>query len=274
MREPPASSTPVVPLDALRFQFQPVVALGDGAAGWHEALVRWHLPDGTVRGPLDVLPYWLAPIRLPAFTQFTVQSAAESLQAHPDARLSVNLSPRQVTHPVVLRLLEALLPSVRGRLIVELTEQRYRDLVGLWSSLATLGADLDVVLLDDVTCDDLRRRWRIDAPVDGIKLDRSVLARLLDPDDREAISRLVRDAASRYAIVVAEGIENPSHLEVLEGLGVTHVQGFGLGRPGTQLVEDVSARALARSGSAAASCGPRPDAPPPGAPRAAADSGN
>jgi EAL domain-containing protein (putative c-di-GMP-specific phosphodiesterase class I) len=274
MREPPASSPPVVPLDALRFQFQPVVAIGAGATGWHEALIRWHLPDGTVRGPLDVLPYWLAPIRLPAFTEFTVQSAAESLQAHPDARLSVNLSPRQVTHPVVLRLLEALLPTVRGRLIVELTEQRYRDLVGLWSSLATLGADLDVVLLDDVTCDDLRRRWRIDAPVDGIKLDRSVLARLLDPDDREGVSRLVREAAGRYAIVVAEGIEDAAQLEVLEGLGVTHVQGFGLGRPGPHLVADASARVLVQNRSKVTPCGPRPDVPPPGSSRSAGDSGD
>lgn len=272
MREPPTPSTRVVPLDALRFQFQPVVALGDGASGWHEALIRWHLPDGTVRGPLEVLPYWLAPVRLPAFTQFTVQRAVESLQAHPDARVSVNLSPHQVTHPVVLRLLEALLPAVRGRLIVELTEQRYRDLVGLWSSLAKLGADLDVVLLDDVTCDDLRRRWRIDAPVDGIKLDRSVLARLLDPDDRDGVSRLVREAAGRYAIVVAEGIEDASQLDVLEGLGVTHVQGFGLGRPGPRLVEDVSVRALGPARAKAVPSGPRPDVPPPVSPRSTIES--
>ncbi len=273
MREPPASTPPVVPLEALRFQFQPVVALHEGSDGWHEALIRWHLPDGTVRGPLDVLPYWLAPIRLPAFTQFTVQRAAESLQAQPDVRLSVNLSPRQVTHPVVMRLLEALLPTVRGRLIVELTEQRYRDLVGLWSSLATLGADLDVVLLDDVTCEDLQRRWRIDAPVDGIKLDRSVLARLIDPDDREGVSRLVREAAVRYAIVVAEGIEDPSQLDVLEGLGVTHVQGFGLGRPSPVLLGDVSAQALARGTAKATQTVPRSDGPAPGSRRLGADSG-
>ncbi len=274
MREPPRSPVPIVPLDALRFQFQPVVALHDGVDGWHEALVRWHLPDGTVRGPLDVLPYWLAPVRLPAFTQFTVQHAAESLQVEPGARLSVNLSPRQVTHPVVVRLLEALLPAVRGRLIVELTEQRYRDLAGLWSSLAVLGADLDVVLLDDVTCEDLQRRWRIDAPVDGIKLDRSVLARLLDPDDHRATARLVREAAARYAIVVAEGIEDPAQLDALEGLGVTHVQGFGLGRPSPVLVGDVSARALGRSAATGAAAEARKDATPPRSQRATTDWGD
>jgi len=222
-------------IDQLGFQYQPVVPVEPGLAGWHEALLRWHLPDGTIRGPQDVLPYWLGPHRQPTFTRFTVDRAAELLQQDPAARLSINLSPRQVMHPTAMATLTDLLPTIRGRLIVEVTEQRYRNVGGLWSTLETLAARCDLVLLDDLTVDDLGRRSRAHAPVDGIKLDRSVLVALVDPDRRAATAEAIQVAAERYEIVVAEGVEDPRHLTLLEGLGVTHAQGFGIGRPAAQL---------------------------------------
>jgi EAL domain-containing protein (putative c-di-GMP-specific phosphodiesterase class I) len=255
---------PAPALDHLRFLYQPVVPLDAGQAGWHEALVRWQLPDGTVRGPLDILPHWLGPSRQAAFTRFTIDQAAARLQADPSARLSVNLSPAQVTHPTAIGALEGLLGGVRGRLIVELTEQPYRDLGSLWSSLAALGERCDLVLLDDVTADDLDRRVRLHAPVDGIKLDRSVLLRLLDPDRRVVTGDLVRMAAERHEIVVAEGLEDPRHVEALDGLGVTHVQGFGIGIPVTDPAVAAVAALRMREGTAP----PRPTAVAGGSPTA------
>jgi len=232
MADPPH---PPPSLEQLGFQYQPVAPLQPGLAGWHEALVRWHLPDGTIRGPLDVLPYWLGPHRQPTFTRFTVDHAAAVLQRDTHARLSINLSPRQVVHPNALASLEGVLPALRGRLIVEVTEQRYRDVGGLWSSLEALAERCDLVILDDLTLDDLDLESRAHAPVDGIKLDRSVLAALVDPDRRAATAEAVRATAGRYTIVVAEGLEDPRHVEALDGLGVTHVQGFGIGHPAAQL---------------------------------------
>lgn len=226
------------PLDALRFLYQPVEALSGHDGGWHEALVRWYLADGTVRGPDTVLPYWLEPTRQSTFTRFTVQHAAEALHAHPDARLSVNLSPRQAAHPTALCAMEDVLPEVRGRLIVELTEQRYLDIGGLWASLAALSDRLHLVLLDDVSAPDLERRWQLDAPVDGIKLDRSVLALLRDRDTRPRVAKLVREASLRFRIVVVEGVEAEHELDLVDGIGATHAQGFGIGRPGRALAPD------------------------------------
>lgn len=226
-----AGPLPPPRLTELRFQYQPIAPLRPDARGWHEALVRWHLPDGTIRGPRDVLTYWLGPLRHAMFTRFTVEQAAARLGAADDLVLSINLSPRQLTDPSTLLLFENLLPAVRARLIVELTEQRHRDVAGLHASVAALSARCDLVLLDDVTLQDLGRPPRAGAPVDGIKLDRSVLAALLDPGRRPAAAARVRDTAARYPIVVAEGLEDPGAADVLDDIGVTHVQGFGLGRP-------------------------------------------
>ncbi len=244
---PPPHELP--PLDALRFLYQPVESLSTHEDGWHEALVRWYLADGTVRGPDTVLPYWLEPTRQSTFTRFTVQHAAEALHAHPQARLSVNLSPRQATHPTALCALGDVLPELRGRLIVELTEQRYLDIGGLWASLAALGDLLHLVLLDDVSAPDLERRWQLDAPVDGIKLDRSVLPLLRDPDTRPRVAKLVREASVRFRLVVVEGVEDEHELDLLDGIGATHAQGFGIGRPGRALAPDD----LRRRGHAGAS---------------------
>lgn len=228
-REP---SQPAPPLDELRFQYQPILSIdGRGGGDWHEALVRWHLPDGTVRGPMEVLPYWLGPNRQASFTMFTLQQAATALLENPDARVSINLSPGQVTHPSAIQALSDLLPEVRSRLIIELTEQRYRNLNALWTSLVTLRERCEFVLLDDVTIDDLHQRVRVSAPVDGIKLDRSLVALLDDPDRGEDVANMVEDACQRYPIVVAEGIEDPAKQGMLKALGVTHVQGFGIGVP-------------------------------------------
>lgn len=222
-------------LSELRFFFQPIVPLARGAPGWSEALVRWGLPDGTVRGPLDVLPHWLAPPRLATFTRYTLEQAATGLARLPQAHLSVNLSPAQAIHPVTIQTLDGLLPEIRSRLRIEITEQRVGDLNTLATSLGALRERCEGVLLDDVTPADLDPRSHGSVDVDGVKLDRSVLASLLTATNGAAARRFVAAATERFALVVAEGVEDPDLCDTLRELGVSHAQGFGLARPRQEL---------------------------------------
>ena len=218
------------PIAELGFVFQPIEPLG-GHDAWVEALVRWHLPDGTVRGPLEVLPHWLAPGRRATFTRLTFAWAAEALAVAPRASVSVNLSPDQVLDPHTQQVLEAMLPALRRRLRIEVTEQRARDLRSLGSALADLRARCGGLLLDDVTAGDLDLRSRLCDALDGVKLDRSVVEGVFDPSTAAAMRRFTRAACERFAIVVAEGIEDADRCDALHDLGVTHVQGFAIGRP-------------------------------------------
>src|SRR5690606_2010975 len=129
------------------------------------------------------------------------------LATHAGVQISVNLSPTQVTHPSTLPLLEGLLPEIRERLRIELTEQRFYDTAALWSSLEAIRERCGVVLLDDVTVADIDSRAREGCPVDGIKLDRTVVQALGDPDQRAVIERFIAEVTERFPIVVAEGIE-------------------------------------------------------------------
>lgn len=232
-------------LTELRFQFQPIVSLSASEAGWSEALVRWHLPDGTVKGPLDILPHWLSPSRHDEFTRFCIERAAAVVASNRDALVSVNLSPAQIMHPATLQALEGLLPAVRRRLRIELTEQRVYDMGALWGSLAVVRDRCGLVLLDDVTLDDLDLRSRAGAPIDGIKVDRSVIARLADATDRQRIEAFLRSATERFSIVVAEGIEDTSICDGLRELGVSHVQGFAIARPRYAVAEPLYEPGLA-----------------------------
>lgn len=227
-------------LTELRFQFQPIVSLSAGEPGWSEALVRWQLPDGTVRGPLDILPHWLSPSRHDEFTRFCINRAAAVMATNRTALVSVNLSPAQVMHPATIHTLEGLLPTVRSRLRIELTEQRVYDMGALWGSLGMVRDRCGLVLLDDVTLDDLDLRTRAGAPIDGIKVDRSVIARLTDGDDRSRIESFLKAATERFAIVVAEGIEDTAICEGLRELGVSHVQGFAIAKPRYEVAEPLS----------------------------------
>ena len=228
------SSTVPARLSELRFLYQPIAPLA-GADGWAEALARWYLPDGTVRGPLDLLPYWLAEHRIATFTSYTLSCAAGALAEASHASVSVNLSPLQVLHPATLASLDAVLPSLRDRLRLEITEQRVSDLRALGSAVSELRERCRSLLLDDVTPDDVDLRSSVCDRLDGVKLDRSVIEGLFAADTVEAMRRFVRDVCDRFETVVAEGIEDAERCDALRELGVTHVQGFGIGRPRAEL---------------------------------------
>jgi EAL domain-containing protein (putative c-di-GMP-specific phosphodiesterase class I) len=75
-------------------------------------------------------------------------------------------------------------------------------------------------------------RYLVDLPVDVVKFDISLVAKLAQ-DDRAG--RVVADFARMMADVgyslVAEGVEDETVLARVEALGIAHVQGYLLGRP-------------------------------------------
>jgi len=69
-------------------------------------------------------------------------------------------------------------------------------------------------------------------PVDTLKIDRSFVARIGEPDGPEEIIRLLIGLARTLGLdVVAEGIETERQLRYLSGLGCSYGQGYYFGRP-------------------------------------------
>lgn len=245
-------------LEELTFLYQPVAPLGDGPA-WSEALIRWPQLDGTVRGPAQILPHWLAPSRVELFTRFTIASAARVIADNQGERISINLSPEQALLPETLRTLRGLLPSVARGLHIEITEQAYPNACLMTKRVSALKEHCGIVLLDDVTPHDLGSRLLPGTLVDGVKIDRRVLRALTCPPAGPGANEareFVEELTNRYEYVIAEGVEDPNTCEELKALGVSHVQGFGIARPSAELRSaatalDSSATRRAASGAAA-----------------------
>lgn len=242
----------------LTFQYQPIRTGAEGRVFAFEALVRWALPDGTIAGPAEILPHYLSPQRIEAFTEFTIREAALLLARYPELPgVTVNLSPDQLRLPRTARVLEGLRDATRERLAIELTEDATSRPDAVVRALEVVRALGFRVLLDDVTPRDVARRWTQAKLASGVKLDRSVLPELLEPGSRAG--RAAHDLLERLLDlgleVVLEGVEDAAVVPRFEALGVRLFQGFGLGRPKGSPFEHPLRLA------AAAAAGPAPVAP-------------
>jgi len=69
-------------------------------------------------------------------------------------------------------------------------------------------------------------------PIDGLKIDRSFVARVESDRGVRAVTQAVLALAGSLQLdVIAEGVETKHQLEVVRELGCTQVQGFLFGRP-------------------------------------------
>jgi EAL domain-containing protein (putative c-di-GMP-specific phosphodiesterase class I) len=68
-------------------------------------------------------------------------------------------------------------------------------------------------------------------PIDSIKIDRSYIAALADPEQR-ALTRIMTDIARVLGVdVVAEGVERDDQLDAVSELGCESAQGYLICRP-------------------------------------------
>lgn len=217
-------------IEYLEYYYQPIFG-SDGVSRTHEALVRWITPDGSVRGPHEILPYQLHPDRIDEFTRFTIQSAAKLLADRPDLPgVSINLSNRQIGAHSTLEELARLAPELRSRIQVELTEDRIMDRDTYLSSVCQLSSLGVGVVLDDLTPLDCEERLVWSLPLKGVKLDRSILAGILLGED-PILSHFVYRLHAHQLEITAEGLNSPLWIPRLNRIGIDCFQGFGLGVP-------------------------------------------
>ena len=144
--------------------------------------------------------------------------------------LSLNVSPAVAASPGLARALE-------GRrlddLVLEVTEhERVEDYPALLRHLAPLRAAGLRIAVDDAGAGFASMRHVLALAPEFIKLDMSLIRDVhRDPTRRALAAALTTFAQQTGADVVAEGIETAAELRCLQQLGVSHGQGYHLGRP-------------------------------------------
>ena len=150
--------------------------------------------------------------------------------------VSVNLSPFQLPNAESMAALKAVLTE-RGaqaeHVTLEITETALvADIDGAIASLEQLKRCGVRVAIDDFGSGFSSLSTLADLPVDILKIDRSFVSGQASISASKKMLEGILGLADKLGLaVIAEGIESPQQLELLQRLGCTTGQGYLLGRP-------------------------------------------
>lgn len=210
---------------------QPIVDLATGSAWAYEALARFSGRDGW--GPQD----WFdaaARVGLGVALESAAVHQALGLLARLPGRtlLAVNVSAAALSSSASLA---AMLTSQAGpRLVVEVTEhERIHDPQRLHAVLTLARAAGVQVAVDDAGSGFAGLEHILTLAPEVLKLDRVLVDGIARDPARQAMCEAMVSFCRRTGTnLVAEGVETRRDLSMLRRLGVTHAQGYLLGRPG------------------------------------------
>ena len=119
------------------------------------------------------------------------------------------------------------------QVVIELTEQAPIEDLSLLRSALHHYRDMGFsIALDDLGAGYSSLRLWSELQPEFVKIDRHFIDGIhRDPVKREFVASILHMAKASRACVIAEGIEQPEELAVLEDIGIDWVQGYLLGRP-------------------------------------------
>jgi diguanylate cyclase (GGDEF)-like protein len=221
--------------------YQPIVDLRTTRLEGFEALVRWRHPSRGVVAPDEfiglaeetrlILPLSLFVIR------HASRQAAEWRRRYPGTGplLGVNLSPLLLTRPGMAAEILAVLAETGlspKDLAVEVTESAVMAQPQVASAmLGELRACGVQVFVDDFGTGYSSLAYLTTLPVDRLKIDRSFVAAMSDPNRLRVVRTIASLAHDLGKSLVAEGVETPAQLDTLRSMGCEFAQGWLFSRP-------------------------------------------
>jgi diguanylate cyclase (GGDEF)-like protein/PAS domain S-box-containing protein len=223
--------------NAFELHFQPQIDI----AGWSiigiEALLRWRHPVLGLVPPGEFIPVAEEAGLIADIGMWVLGQACSEAASHVrDIRVSVNVSPVQLLRPDFVHTVEAALQRsglAPALLEIEITESLFIDEVPL--ALSNLHAIRQMgvrIALDDFGTGYSSLAYLRRFPFDTLKIDRAFVRELMTRSDARAIVRTIIQLAGTLGMsTVAEGVEEPAQLEVLQRAQCHAIQGYLAARP-------------------------------------------
>jgi diguanylate cyclase (GGDEF)-like protein/PAS domain S-box-containing protein len=222
--------------------YQPILDLAAQELQGFEALVRWQHPERGLLAPDEFIPVAEQSGLIVPLGAWVLREACRQVNAwraeFPEQTpfLSVNLSPRQLYEPDLVRQVRAVLEDTGfdpAGLVLEITEgallQGVEETKRKLADLKKLGVRLAI---DDFGNGSTTLAYLGEFPVDILKIDRSFIRGMSDnPEGRILVQAILDLARALHLDTVAEGIEMPEQSAELLTSGCVSGQGFFFAEP-------------------------------------------
>lgn len=206
-----------------------------------EALIRWEHPKFGPISPGEFIPYaeetgLIIPLGTWMLKEVCNQVKEWQNQGLKSIKASVNISALQLLKPNFVETILSILEETQLEpqwLELEITEtvllNKEDQAIETLEKLSNLGI---TIALDDFGTGYSALNYLIKYKFDVIKIDRSILKDIpYDEESYEIANAIVKLAQKLKKTVVAEGIETPCQLALIEQMGCDEFQGFIFSKP-------------------------------------------
>ena len=225
--------------EAFQLVYQPIVSMRSGEIVAVEALVRWVMPDGRLRSPIEFIQVAEDSGLIIPLGQWVLRTACIQMTRWValglDFRVAVNLSTHQFLDPhlkenVMITLQETGLDA--ARLELEITESAAmlnpEDSITILGELSALGIR---IAIDDFGTGYSSLGYLKRIPADTIKIDKTFVDGLGHPQDATIVRAVIALARALEKDTVAEGIETEAQYDAIQAMGCDTAQGYWISRP-------------------------------------------
>jgi len=226
--------------DGFEMYYQPQFTI-DGSLCGLEALLRLRHPVDGMIPPRRFIPIaedtgLIVPIGNWVLEEVCRQITEWQRQGLPPVRIALNVSPLQFMRADFSVQVRAVLSAFQidpGLIELELTEttvmRKLDEIARQMLDLSSIGVHFSV---DDFGTGYSSLRHLHQLPIQTLKIDRSFIERIADPNGTYAIVQAILSLAHSLQMnVVAEGVERNDQIEILRNLRCDVIQGFLWGRP-------------------------------------------
>ena len=234
--------------DGFVLHFQPVQEIETRQTSFYEALLRMRRKDGGLIAPGT----FISVAEQSGLIHLIDQMVLEKVITHQaslarrglNITFSLNLSGYALNNPALLPHLKKILKQTGAdprSIIIEITETAA---VSDLSAACTLMDEIKALgcrfALDDFGMGFSSFNYLKQLPVDLVKIGDAFIRELpLHSDDQIFVKSLSDVTRVLGKKTVAEGVENPEILKILRTYGVDFAQGYHIGRPKSQLLEEL-----------------------------------
>jgi EAL domain-containing protein (putative c-di-GMP-specific phosphodiesterase class I)/GGDEF domain-containing protein len=220
--------------------FQPQLDLETNRVTGIETLVRWRHEDNII-SPVDFIPLAEQSGLIIPIGQWILEQACRFAKqlvdlGYIDIVVAVNVSPRQFSHPQFYHSVQSALAAVKlpsRNLELEITEGVFmhneENTLAVLQQLKSIGLHLSI---DDFGTGYSSLSYLKRFPIDKLKIDQSFIRDCHQNDEDKAIIKtIVSLGKSLNLSLIAEGVEEESHVEFLRSLGCDEIQGYWFSKP-------------------------------------------